>query len=45
MKKTLNSLKANPENINNYRTITIRCLFKGCILWRGAKEIVDFCRF
>jgi hypothetical protein len=30
MKKTLDPPKANPENINNYRTVTIRCLFKGC---------------
>jgi hypothetical protein len=30
MKKTLDSPKANPENINNYRTVTVRCLFKGC---------------
>jgi hypothetical protein len=30
IKKTLDSPKTNPENINNYQTVTVRCLFKGC---------------
>jgi hypothetical protein len=29
-KKTLDLLKANPEELENYRTVTITCLFKGC---------------
>jgi hypothetical protein len=29
-KKTLDPLKANPEELENYRTVTITCLFKGC---------------
>jgi hypothetical protein len=29
MKKTLDPPKANPEDLNNYRTVTISCLFKG----------------
>jgi hypothetical protein len=28
--KTLNPTKENPEDINNYRTVTIRCLRSGC---------------
>jgi hypothetical protein len=28
--KTLNSIKDNPENPANYRTITIKCLYPGC---------------
>jgi hypothetical protein len=29
IKKTLDPPKANPENLNNYRTVTVTCLFKG----------------
>jgi hypothetical protein len=29
-KKTLNPLKENPEDLNNYRTVTVKCLFGGC---------------
>jgi len=28
--KTLNPPKENPENLNNYRTVTIKCLCSGC---------------
>ncbi len=28
--KTLDPPKADPENINNYRSVTIKCLYKGC---------------
>ena len=28
--KTLNPPKEHPENIENYRTVTIKCLFKNC---------------
>jgi hypothetical protein len=28
--KTLNPPKENPENIENYRTVTIKCLRPGC---------------
>ena len=28
--KTLDNPKDNPENINNYRSITIKCLYKNC---------------
>ncbi len=27
-KKTLDNAKENPKNINNYRTVTIKCLYK-----------------
>jgi len=30
IKKTLDSPKANLEDINNYQTVTVSCLFKGC---------------
>ena len=30
IRKTLDPPKANPEDLNNYRTITVLCLFKGC---------------
>jgi hypothetical protein len=29
-KKTLDPPKVNPEELENYRTVTITCLFKGC---------------
>jgi hypothetical protein len=28
--KTLDPPKANPEKLENYRTVTIKCLYKGC---------------
>jgi hypothetical protein len=28
--KTLDPLKENPEKIENFRTVTIKCLMKGC---------------
>ena len=28
--KTLNPFKENPEDLKNYRTVTIKCLYKGC---------------
>jgi len=28
--KTLDPLKSNPEDTSNYRTVTVKCLFKGC---------------
>jgi hypothetical protein len=30
IKKTLDPPKDNPEDINNFRTVTVICLFKGC---------------
>ena len=29
LSKTLDSSKANPEILSNYRTVTIKCLFRG----------------
>ena len=28
--KTLNPPKENPELLENYRSVTIKCLYKGC---------------
>jgi hypothetical protein len=28
--KTLDPPKSNPEDLNNYRTVTVKCLYKGC---------------
>jgi hypothetical protein len=28
--KTLDPPKDNPDKIENYRTVTIKCLYKGC---------------
>jgi hypothetical protein len=28
--KTLDPIKEHLENLQNYRTVTIKCLFKGC---------------
>ncbi len=30
LSKTLDPLKENLEDLKNYRTVTIKCLFKGC---------------
>ena len=30
MKKTLDPPKPNPEDISNYRLVTVLCLYKGC---------------
>jgi hypothetical protein len=30
LSKTLDPPKEDPENLNNYRTVTVKCLFKGC---------------
>ena len=30
LEKTLNPIKNNPEDINNYQTVTVKCLVKGC---------------
>ena len=30
LSKTLDPPKENPEDPKNYRTVTIKCLFKGC---------------
>jgi len=30
IKKTLDPSKSNPEDLSNYRTVTVTCLFKGC---------------
>lgn len=29
-KKTLDPPKDNPEDLNNFRTVTITCTYKGC---------------
>ena len=28
--KVLDPIKENPQNINNYRTVTIKCLYPSC---------------
>jgi hypothetical protein len=30
LEKTLDPAKPNPENLENYRTVTIKCLIRGC---------------
>jgi hypothetical protein len=30
LSKTLDPPKSNPEDTSNYRTVTVKCLFKGC---------------
>ena len=30
--KVLNPIKENPEKLENYRTVTIKCLYPGCSL-------------